>query len=319
MVLDLVALAILAAFAAIGAWRGGLASAFGLFTLVAAYAGAVWAAQNLAATLAAKTGISGLPAAALAGTVGFFGTALVVGGLGALIRQATDRHRGGLPPGTASRWVGALIGTVRGTFIVVLVAYLVIWLDAAKQSGAFEGLDAVPDIRVSSAAKLTEKLVEKGVRASVDVGDATTDVVARLASRPGVAVTSMQAILGDSRIHELQQDRFFWTLVENGAYQRAMNRASFRSISRDPGMRARFRDLGVVSEDAAADRELFEERFSEVLAEVGPRVKGLANDPDLQALAEDPEVTSMLEQGDTLGLLRHGGIQRLAAKLSRRH
>jgi hypothetical protein len=177
----------------------------------------------------------------------------------------------------------------------------------------------VPDIRISSAAKLTEKLVEKGVSASVDSQDATTDIVARLASRPGVAVTSLQAILGDSRIHELQQDRFFWILVENGAYHRAMNRASFRSISRDPGMRARFRDLGVVSEDAAADRELFEERFAEVLAEVGPRVKGLANDPDLQALAEDPEVMSMLERGDTLGLLRHGGIQRLAAKLSRRH
>ncbi len=318
MILDLVALAILAIFALIGALRGGVASALGLFTLIASYAGAVWAAQNLGASLADKTGFSPLLAPVVAGTVGFFVTALVVGGLGAVIRHATNRLRGDSSLGVANRWVGGVIGAVRGALVVVLVSYLVIWLDAAKQTGAVDGLEAVPDIRISSAAKVTEKLVEKAVSATVDADVATADVMARLASRPGVAVTSVQAILADPRIEALQQDRFFWTLIENGAYPRAMNRQSFRAISSDPEMRSRFVDVGVVPEATIDDPAAFERHFGEVLAEVGPRVKGLVDDPDLQALAQDPEVTSMLENGDTLGLFQHEGVQDLVAKVSRR-
>jgi uncharacterized membrane protein required for colicin V production len=318
MTLDLIALAILAAFAGIGALRGGVASAMGLVTLVASYAAAVWAAQSLGTPLAEKTGMSPLLAPVLAGTATFFGTAVVVGGLGALVRHGANRMRGDAPMGAASRWAGAAIGLVRGSLVVVLVSYGVIWLDAARQSGAFEGLEAVPDIRISSAAKVTEKLVEKTVSATVDSDPTTADVIARLAARPGVAVKSIQAILSDRRIEALQQDRFFWTLVENGAYRRAMTRDSFRAISRDPEMRARFADVGVVDASAVADARVFEERFAEVLGEVGPRVKGLANDPDLQALASDPQVTAMLENGDTLGLFQHEGIQDLVAKVTSR-
>jgi hypothetical protein len=74
--------------------------------------------------------------------------------------------------------------------------------------------------------------------------------------------------------------------------------------------------VGVVSEAAVDDEQAFQQRFGEVLAEVGPRVKGLANDPEIARLAQDPEVMSMLESGDTLGLFRHEGIQRLASKVS---
>ncbi len=318
MALDLLALAILAFFALMGALRGGVASALGLITLIAAYGGAVWSAQNLGTPLAEKTGLSPLLAPVLAGTVGFFATALVVGGIGAVVRHAADRLRGDSSLGAANRWAGGLIGALRGALVVVLISYLVIWLDAAKQSGAFQGLDAVPDIRISSAAKVTEKLVEKTVSAAVDADGTTAQVVGRLASRPGVAVQSIQAILSDGRVEALQQDRFFWTLVENGAYERAMNRRSFQAISRSPDMRARFADVGVVSAGSVEDAAEFEARMGEVLAEVGPRVKGLVNDPDLQALARDPEVLSMLESGDTLGLVRHEGIRDLVAKVSNR-
>ena len=316
MVLDLIALAILGVFALIGALRGGVASAMGLMTLVASYAVAVWAAQNLGTSLAEKTGLSPLLAPVVAGTAGFLLTAVTVGGIGAVVRRWAGGLRGDSRMGVANRWLGGFLGVVRGALVVVLISFLVIWLDAARQSGAVDGLDAVPDIRISSAAKVTQKIVEVTVAAAMDTDDATADVVARLASRPGPALKSLQAILADRRIETLQGDRFFWTLIENGAYQRAMNRRSFQQISRSPEMRAHFVNVGVVGAAAADDRRVFEERFAEVLAEVGPRVKGLVNDPDLQRLARDPEVTSMLESGDTLGLFRHEGIQNLVAKVS---
>ena len=60
MALDLIALAILAAFGLMGALRGGIASAMGLFTLVLSYAVAVWAAQNLGEATTQSLGTSPL-------------------------------------------------------------------------------------------------------------------------------------------------------------------------------------------------------------------------------------------------------------------
>lgn len=318
MVLDLVALSILAVFGLVGALRGGVASASSLLTLIASYAAAVWAAQNLGGPVAEKTDLSPIFAPLVAGSVAFLCAAVLVGGLAALIRRVAEGPRGDPPLGLGSRWAGAVLGVVRGALVVVLVSYLAIWLDAARQTGAFEGLEALPDLRMSSAAKATEKLVETTVSAAVDADDATAAVVARLAARPALAVRNLQEILADPRTEALQQDRFFWTLIENGAYERAMNRSSFRDLSRDREMRERFSRLGVVDAAAVEDAALFEERFREVLAEVGPRLKGLVDDPDLQRLAQDPEVLALLESGDTLGLVRHEGVQALVAKVSAR-
>lgn len=318
MLLDLVALSILAAFGLLGALRGGVASALGLLTLISSYGAGVWAAERLAAPLSAKTGVSPIFAPLVAGSVAFLCAALLLGTLGALVRRGLRSREDHASPGVASRWAGAGIGILRGALVVVLVSYLAIWLDAARQTGAFEGLDAAPDPRMSSAAKATAKLVETTVRAGVDGDDTTRDVVARLAARPASAVRSLQAILADRRVDDLQQDGFFWTLIENGAYDRALDRASFRAISRDREMRERFAELGVVDAQAVQDAALFERRCAEVLAEVGPRLQGLAEDPEVQRLARDPEVVAMLESGDTLGLVRHEGVQALVVKVSSR-
>jgi uncharacterized membrane protein required for colicin V production len=316
MALDLIALAILGFFVLMGALRGGVASGMGLLTLLLSYGGAVWAAQSFGGVTSDRLGISPLLGPALAGTGGFLATAVIVGIFGSLVRRWADSLRGDSRMGVANRWLGGLFGFVRGTLVVVLISWLVIWLDAARQTGAFEGLDAVPDIEISSAAKVTQKLVETAVSAAFDGDDTTGDVLARLASRPGPAVVSLQSILADPRIEALQRDGFFWTLIENGAYDRAMNRRSFQQIVRSSELRRKFADVGVVSDEAAQDQKLFQERFGQVLAEVGPRIKGLANDPEIARLADDPEVMSMLESGDTLGLFRHEGIQRLASRVS---
>jgi hypothetical protein len=198
-----------------------------------------------------------------------------------------------------------------------MLGWLAIWIDAARQTGSFEAVEEAPSIEHSSLVRATEVVVQAAVRAAMDEDGPAGDVVARFASRPGQSVRNLQAVLGDRRIDALQQDRFFWTLVKNGSYHRAMNQKSFRDIVDSPELRRNLSELGVISEVAANDRDAFRKELGAVLDEVGPRIKDLAEDPELQKLARDPEITSLLEQGDALGLMKHRGIQQLAARVSR--
>ncbi len=318
MLLDLIAFAILALFISMGAMRGGLASFTGLAALLLSYWAAVLAAGSLGDRAAATLGLAPFLGPVVAGTAAFLGTSLLVGVVGAIVKREVRSLRGDAEMAPVSRWLGGFFGAARGGLIVLLLAWLAIWLDAARETGSFAGLEAAPEIHSSSAAKLTEKVVHAAVSAAM--GDGTPGaVVARFASRPGTAVKSLQELLSDRRIEALQQDRFFWSLVENGAYRRAMNQRSFREIAYDPQMRARFEDLGVISPAAAADPAEFRNEVGPVLREVGPKLKGLAEDPELQRLARDPEVLSLLESGNTLALMRHPGVQSLASRVAGGH
>jgi hypothetical protein len=216
----------------------------------------------------------------------------------------------------ANRWLGAGVGVIRGGFVVLMLGWLAIWIDAARQTGSFDAVAEAPAIEHSSLVRATEVVVQAAVGAAMDDDGPAAEVVARFASRPGQSVRHLQAVLGDRRIDALQQDRFFWTLVSNGSYHRAMNQKSFRDIVDSPELRRSFSELGVISDVAANDRDAFKRELGAVFDEVGPRIKGLAEDPELQKLARDPEVTALLEQGDALGLMRHRGIQQLAARVS---
>jgi hypothetical protein len=91
---------------------------------------------------------------------------------------------------------------------------------------------------------------------------------------------------------------------------------SFLKLMRDDTLRRRLADLGMVDEDAALDPRAFRRQTAEVLAEVGPRIRGLRNDPQLRALVEDPQVVAMLQEGDTLRLLGHPGFRDLVERVT---
>ena len=97
VLIDLLALGLLVAFALLGARRGALASATLLVALAGGYLGAVLAAIHLGRPVARALGMAPLAGTAVAGTAGFLPTAL---GLRA-------RGRGGpasrAPPGRSRR------------------------------------------------------------------------------------------------------------------------------------------------------------------------------------------------------------------------
>lgn len=313
MWLDLLAVAVLGIFVALGAWRGALATGLGLATLIGAYLAAISLAPALAPPLSERLGISELWALPLAGTGVFIATYSVLGVASALVRRLSRRHAD--ERSARDRFLGGALGAVRGVGIVLLLSYLALWVDALRATGTATG---IPSVERSRAAALTGEVVESGLEAALGEDDPAGRVAARIAARPGVAVAELQGVLEDPQVSALREDARFWMLVEHGSVDAALARGSYLDLQRDPALRRRLADLGLVPEAAADDPGVFRDAMAEVLREVGPRLRGVKEDPQLQALLEDPQVVAMLQEGDTLGLLGHPGFRGLVARVTSR-
>lgn len=322
MLLDVILVSFLAAFVAVGAWRGALTAGTSVVALLLAYGGGILAAQHLAAPLADRLAIAELYAGAVAGTLGFVATFVVTGLLGSLLRSWDRTRLGDEPRSALDRVMGGVFGGLRGLLVVLLLSWLAIWLDAARDLGAIEGIDRIPQTEDSRIAGATRAAVAEVVGlALVEDGDTPEPgarLMAQLAANPGPALSGLKSLLADPKIAELQQDGLFWTLIENGASERALNRLSFYRISHDDEMRGRLADLGIVSGVARDDIEAFRDEARVVFDEVGPRLKGLREDPELQQLAHNPEIVSLLESGNTLALLNRPEIQSLVDRIAKR-
>lgn len=318
MALDWIFAAILLLMLALGAWRGAVASLVGLTSLVAGYVGAIWAASHLAGVVAESLVVPPLVAPAVAGTLGFAVAWLVTGALGDLA-IAWDAHRvedDGRGP--VDRGLGGVVGLLRGGLVVVLLAVLASWLDAARDLGVVEGLEVVPDATASTAVAASGELVESVVSTALAEAGPAGQMAARITARPGETLASAQALLEDPRLTQLFEDRLLWTLITNGSVDYAMNRASIRTIVDDAAMRDRFVALGLVEPEAGADRDAFRGALSGVLAEVAPKVHRLQHDPELNELARDPEIVALVESGDMMALIAHPAIRKLVERVSSR-
>ncbi|MCP5041506.1 MAG: CvpA family protein [bacterium] len=322
MLLDTILFCILAAFIAVGAWRGALASGTSVVTLLLAYGGAIICAQHLAGPLAGRLAIAEFYAAAVAGTLGFVGTFVLAGLLGSLLRSWDRSRLGEDSRGPLDRAVGGVFGGLRGSLVVLLLSWLVIWLDAGRDLGAIEGVEQLPQTEDSRVANVTRAAVAEVVGLALVENGETAEpgarLMAQLASNPGRALSGFRDLLADPKIGELQRDKLFWTLIENGASERALNRLSFYQVSHDDPMRGRLADLGIVSDEARNDVEAFRDEARAVFDEVGPKLKGLREDPELQQLAHNPEIVSLLENGDTLALLNRPEIQSIVERIANR-
>jgi hypothetical protein len=323
MLLDFILVGILGLFVGFGLLRGALVTGTKLAVLVLAYLTAVWAAQHLGIEMAQEMGWPEILGPPLAGSLGFI-LGYVIAGVASSLLTSWDRARVVLKGGSRGgldRLLGGFFGGVRGAMVVLLLAWLAIWLDAGRDLGVLPLFgDHVPETSDSRVAFVTEKVVESAVESalSTDDGDGrSARVAARIAASPASALAGLRNLLDGERIAELQQDPLFWTLIENGATERATNRLSFYRIAQDGEMRQSLADLGIISPEAAKDVDVFSEEARTVLASVGPRLKGLRDDPELQQLAEDPKIVALLESGDTLALIQNPQIQGLVDRVSK--
>ena len=316
MFLDLIFSLVLLAMLALGAWRGAVVSGSGLFGLICGYAGGILAASSGSAWVESTLVVSPFVAPAIAGTLGFVVVWLIVHSL-ADILVAWDRSRVELTGrGFLDRGLGGFFGLARGGLIVVLLAILASWLDAARDIGALEGLDAMPDASSSKLTEVSGTLVEAAVETAFADSGPAGEVAARLTARPGQTLGSMQAILDDDRMAGMLEDKLFWTLISNNSIDYAMNRNAIRSIVNDAEMRGRFADLGLVGEDAREDVDIFRDTMANVLTVVGPKIQKLQQDPELKDLASDPEIVDLIQAGNTFALINHPRIRKLVSRIS---
>ena len=308
MLFDLLALAILGVFVAVGAFRGTLAGFLRLSTLGLSYVCAFLAATHFARAVAALSGFSHLGAAALTGSVVFVFVYLV-GSIGSalLIRAERDR-RADIPRGAYDRFGGACFGALQAGLAILLLAVFGSVLDAAYRAGLPQGIDQSGSYLIGA----TRKVAARGVGAALGDGPGAKLAV-QLVADPAKALLSAQHVLASPRFAALQQDALFWDMVCSGELQidAALNRRSFLELMYDDPMRAQLADLGLVPEAARDDPEAFRVSLRASLAQVGPRIRAIRSDPALAELARDPEVQQALQNGDGVSLLAHPEFRKL--------
>jgi uncharacterized membrane protein required for colicin V production len=310
MWLDAIALLLLGIFAGMGAMRGALASGLSVLTLAAAYGAAIWAAPRFGPEAAELVGVPEWLGMPVAGTAAFLLTIVGMGLVSAILRRRERRKRCD-SRSPRDRFLGGAFGAVRGALVVLLLSYLALWVDALRTTGTVE---AIPELGPSAAAAVTETVVEAGVQAAISDSGSAGRVVARMAARPGAALSDLQEVLEHPAIGELRSDPLFWSYVEHGNIDAALNRGSFLRLTHDGSLRQRLGDLGLIEADAVDDPRQFRVAAAEVLREVGPRIRDLHEDPALRELLEDPEVVAMVQSGNHFALIRHPGFREVVAR-----
>lgn len=308
--LDAVALGLLATFAALGARRGTLATGLSLLSIVAGYAAAWLAATHLGGVASDALGVSPLVGVPLAGTAGFLLVMLAV----ALFSLALRGGRANAPT-AASRVGGALFGAARGSLLALAIGLLALWLDAYQKLGA--GTDGTAAARAidTPLRVATRAAVEAGVQATLGAETPGAALAAHALSRPAEAIEQLRAIVESPEVAALAQDAEFWGYVESGALGTALTQPSFLKLQWNSERRRELAAVGLVDDVAAGDPALFALALRGALAQVGPRLRALREDPELAGLASDPAVADLVARRDMIGLLTNPRMQRLLGRL----
>ena len=312
MWLDVVAFLALAGLATLGLVRGTLATALRIIALVGAYVAAVFGSTAFAPLAAERLNVPEVLGLAAAGSATFIAAYATLGIASALIARWERRRRRGAPRSAADRAGGAALGGAQGALVVMLLGWLGLWLQAGQSGGA---LGSLPDASGARVSMLTQTVVEKGAEAMLDENANGARAAIRAVVRPTETIENVTALANGPRMRTLQQDKLFWSYVEHGAIDAALNRGSFLGAAYDSTFRGQLFELGLVNKAAASDPRLFRNKVREVLEEVGPRIQVLREDPELEGLMDDPEIAQAVASNDTLALLTNPKFRRLLRRV----
>ena len=312
MSVDLLSLLILGVYVALGAWRGALASALGIFTLVAAYGASLLAGAKLGDAAAAWLAVAPLLGTVLVGSIAFVVALLVLSVVSRILLAHDRRSLGDEPLSALERLGGALLGGLRGAVVVLLVGWLTAWVDGVA-SAVPESM--LPRLGPSHVGQLAERTVEAGAEALVDQESPGGRMTVQLLAHPDEALEGLKGALANGRFDALRSDAVFWEALADGDLDAALGRGSFRSLPYDPELRHDFAGMGLVAPSAAESPPAFEQALIDTARRVAPRIAGIRSDPQFQSLVQDPKVLSALQRGDRWELLTDPRFQLLATRL----
>ncbi len=313
MLLDLASLGILIALAWLGARKGALAAAVGLLAIVGAYTATIFLASPVAESIKPTLNGRGYLALPLAGTLVFAAIFLLLSIAGAIASKLETARLVDGKRNLGDRTLGAVFGLARGALIVFLLGVLGLWLDAARE---VDTLQSLPDLSASTTTALTSSTIESAAKIVVPSdANPTTRATVQIMAHPKASMTAMRALLEDPFVQELIRDPDFWSYIQEGNIDAALNTETFQEISRDTTTRSHFRELGLIDAKTAASEEAFGAYFHDILEEVSPRLRAIQHDPEFQDLLQDPALTAAAQTGDTFALLAHPGLQRFADRV----
>jgi uncharacterized membrane protein required for colicin V production len=309
MALDLIVLAFLGTLAFLGARRGGVESGLRLMGLPIAYACAVLAGQLGGPALAERLGTAAWMGSVGAGAIGFMAVQALVEVLARTARRRADADS----LSDVSRLFGALFGIARAALLLLPLLWLASFAEGARRSGVRPDL---PDLSGARASQISQAVVAAGTAQLAANGDRSDRMTARVLADPGESVAALNEIVSDPRMRVLQSDQGFWLDVEGGNVESALARPTFIDLARDAEVRGRLAKLGLIAPNSAVDAQQFRDEMASVMAEVGPRLRAIRNDPALEELMSDPAMRERIQSGDTLALLTDPRIQALVARTS---
>jgi len=290
-----------------GARSGAAVAGLRLASLPLAYAGAVGAAWAFGPALARAVDWPELGGSVVAGSAGLMLASTLLTGLTRLLRRDEA-------PEPTSQALGAVFGVLRGA----LFALPILWLAGLAEGARLAGVQPdLPDLSGAQLPALSGSALGAGARSVLDERTPGGRVTLALVSRPAETVESLQQVLRDPHVGDLQRDGSFWQDVERGAVSAALARPAARKLVNDRTFRARLAKVGAVSPDAARDAHRFEAELALALAELGPRLEAVRSDPAFAALAQDPEVLGSLRSGNTLTLFGDARFRALVARATR--
>jgi len=308
MLIDLVVLLTLFAFAWLGAHRGGAESGIRFAGLALAYGFAFLAGKLAGGALAQALGFAPWLGLAGAGLIAFVAAQGLVELAARKVRAAGDA------PSDPSRIAGAALGIARGGLLLVPLLWLASFTESMRQLNSSA---ALPDLSGARTAAVGEAVAGAAAQRLAENEDGAVRITAKFVTQPGKSVAALSALASDARLRVLQADAGFWRDLESGEVEAALARPTFADLARDAELRSRLAELGLVSESSAVDAQQFHTEMAAVMAEVGPRLQRIKADPAFQELLGDEALRSRIQAGDTLALLMDPRIQKLVSNAAR--
>lgn len=290
-------------------YRNGLLKSIArISSILVGYICAFLFSGQVASLVESNSGIQGIAAFAIASLLLFFGAAAIVGLCFRLIAKLWVKQEA---LSTASSVGGAVIGTLTGILIAVLVVWAFTFL---------RGLQADPDTETaqpsppSSIENLAGKVASEALNTAMSLGSASPEITrisSALFEAPADILRQVQRLSRDPDLLMLLTRPENRKALNSGDYRAVQRLEDFQKLARNPHM-IEFMESTRLLEMAESDNRDPEDALAIQLSDVWMRTQRVKNDTRVQEILNDPEFRQNMLSGNPVSMLTDSQLLELA-------
>lgn len=301
----IILLAITAFFAISGYFNGTYRSLARTVSFIGAYGTAFYFSKQAALKVKENTPIDGILAYIVGGVAIFIITMVAIRIVFWVLAKMTPG--GDRDPSKASRIGGLLIGGTIGTFIGLLMVYLVGIYTSAKATQS-------PDYATTRKADMVDSLAKGAISKSVGAimsasgaKDNSIKLTEAFVADPVDSVDRINRVTSNPDLQALLKDRRSQRLLKQGDIDELMKVPEFRRLMNDQDMRDLMAASGLDVNDEDSARQT-----AQKIAQGWQRIDTMKNDPRVKEIINDPEFQRKLQAENKLALLASPQLNKLA-------